>query len=316
MFSGDFLPLMNFIDPLRLAVSGSCFLNAMQPELLKSCYKNMIDGRLSPLTPRQNLQMSGFLREIVDVCNRLRIPAFECYHSPAYDLDMMADTLLEARQTEFWSVHGPFGAQFDASSPDESIIENTITGYAGAITLAVKLGAKIVVTHPGANVQYDVTKQTRLARAAETIARLAPIAAEYGVKLAVEPLPKHEAGNSLEEVLWIVEQVNQPNVGINFDVNHLYPAEIVPGKIREAGGKILSVHISDQDGQERHWLPFEGILDWQAVLAALQDAGYRGPLVYETHIRDIQTCDEVGRIIVENYKKLIKLAPSAIIQSV
>ncbi len=297
-------------------MSGSCFLNVMPSELVQKCYRDMIDSSLTPLNEKQNNLMAGFLREMISVCNRLPISAMEFYHSPAYDLNLMADVITENAEIELWSVHGPFGKQFDASSPEESVIDSAIAGYTHAIKLASKIGAGIVVTHPGANAHYNVPKEIRLQQAAKTIAALAPIAAEYGVNLAIEPLPKQEAGNSLEEVLWILEKVDQPNVGINFDVNHLYPPEIVPEKIRKAGSKILSVHISDQDGQERHWLPFAGTLDWQEVLKALIDVGYIGPLVYETHIRNIQSCEEVGWIVYKNYEKLIELAPHSIIQAV
>ena len=143
---------------------------------------------------------------------------------------------------------------------------------------------------------------------AETLKKVADMAGESGLKIAVEPLPKDEAGNSLDEVLWIIEKINRPNVGINFDVNHLFPPENIPSLIRKAGELIRSMHISDQDGQERHWLPFEGTLDWQEIIKALTEIGYSGPLIYETHIQNVQTCDEVGRKVVDNYRRLISLA--------
>ncbi len=99
-------------------------------------------------------------------------------------------------------------------------------------------------------------------------------------------------------------------MGVNFDVNHLFPPEAIPGMIRKAGSRILNVHVSDQDGIERHWLPFAGTMDWAEVLKALTDAGYTGPLIYETHIRDASNCMEAGRIIVDNYHRLIELAPA------
>jgi sugar phosphate isomerase/epimerase len=175
------------------------------------------------------------------------------------------------------------------------------------VNVAKRLGAKVVVAHPGSNTDYGVPKQTRLEIAADNIRKVAGKAAESGIKIAVEPLPKQEPGNTLDEVLWIIERIDRDNVGINFDVNHLFPPEAIPSLIRKAGNKIFSVHISDQDGNERHWLPFMGALDWKEVLSALKETGYQGPLIYETHIRDVKTCEEVGRAVVENYKCLSKL---------
>jgi len=130
------------------------------------------------------------------------------------------------------------------------------------------------------------------------------------INLAIEPMPRIEIGNSLDEVFWIIDRINKPNVGINFDTNHQYPAAAIPDLIRRAGGLILSVHFSDQDDVERHWLPFEGKIDWEAVLTALTDIGYSGPLVYEAHVANVEDCDHVVSKVVENYERMIRLAPA------
>jgi hypothetical protein len=43
------------------------------------------------------------------------------------------------------------------------------------------------------------------------------------------------------------------------------------------------------------------------VLRALNDVGYAGPLIYETHIRDARTCEAVTKRVEENYARLISL---------
>jgi sugar phosphate isomerase/epimerase len=48
------------------------------------------------------------------------------------------------------------------------------------------------------------------------------------------------------------------------------------------GEKIVTLHVSDYDGiDERHWLPGEGCIDWQALRAALCEVGYDGVWMYE-----------------------------------
>ena len=79
--------------------------------------------------------------------------------------------------------------------------------------------------------------------------------------------------------------------------------------IRNVGDKIVTAHVSDFDFyNERHWLPGEGKLDWQAILRALKEIGYQGPWLYEigfacpkTIYRDRDlTCDD----FVRNAKEL------------
>jgi sugar phosphate isomerase/epimerase len=245
---------------------------------------------------------------MMQAVSRLDIDALECYHSLAWDRDLVLDVALENPSVEFWSVHAPYGKYCDPSSPLERAREGALAGFLDTIAVAARLGAKIVIAHPGINIEYDWPRNKRIDMVVDVFRQVADTAGEQGISIAVEPLPKKEIGSTLEELLHVVEMVDRPNVGVNFDVNHLFPPEAIPGMIRKAGSRILSVHISDQDGIERHWLPFQGTMDWREVLKALVDIGYTGPLIYETHIHDARDCDEAGRIIVDNYRRLIQLA--------
>lgn len=296
----------------RLGLSGSSFAYVMHRELVVTAYMSARADKPASFDTRQNLMMQDFMRDMMRVMNSDGIAAMECYHSTAWDNEPIMEIILDNPNVEFWSLHAPYGSFYDPSSPDDEIRKNAIAAYSDAIEAAHNLGAGIVVAHPGANTEYDVYRDSRLGFCVDTYKHIADFAGERGIKLALEPLPKNEVGNTLDELLWIVENIGRQNVGINFDVNHLFPADAIPGLIRKAGEMILSVHISDQDDQERHWLPFTGKLNWKEVLKALADSGYKGPLVYETHIKEAQTCEDVGRVVMENYQELIKLAPAEI----
>lgn len=298
------------LKPLRLGVSGSSFIWVMPRELLASAYQASVSGTLVKFDERLNAMMVEFMQELMDTLNTLDIDAFECYHSLAWDRERVLDVVLENPNVEFWSAHAPYGLYCDPSSPIERAREGALAGDLDTIEVARRLGAKVVIVHPGISAEYDTPRKTRIGWVADVLRQVADAAGECQLRVAVEPLPKDEIGNTLDEVLDIIDRIDRPNVGVNFDVNHLFPPEAIPGMIRRAGSRIFNVHISDQDGVERHWLPFKGTMDWSEVLQALTEIGYSGPLVYETHIRDAQTCMEAGKIIVENYRRLIGLAPS------
>lgn len=299
-------------SPLRLGVSGSCFIFTMPEDILRGAYWEPANGKRAKFDDRLNAMMVEFMRDMMHTVNTMDIDAIECYHSMAWDRDLIVEVAMENPNVEFWSVHAPYGRYANPSSPDQSSREGAVEAMSDAVQAAASLGAKVVVTHPGANVEYDASRQSQIELCIDPFRKVADLAGEHGINLAIEPLPKKEIGCRLEEVLEIIERIDRPNVGVNFDVNHLFPPEAIPGMIRQAGSLIRSVHISDQDGVERHWLPFQGTMDWGKVLQALVDVGYAGPLMYETHIHDVSTCDEVGRPIVENYRKLIQLAPADI----
>lgn len=296
--------------PLRLGVSGSSFIWVMPRELLADAYQASVSGTLVKFDERRNAMMVEFMRELMHALNALEIDAFECYHSLAWDRDRVVEVVLENPNVEFWSAHAPYGLYCDPSSPIERARKGALAGALDTIEVARRLGAKVVVVHPGISVEYDAPRDTRIGWVADVLREIADAASAYQLRIAVEPMPKDEIGNTLDEVLDIIELIDRPNVGVNFDVNHLFPPEAIPAMIRRAGSRIINVHISDQDGVERHWLPFVGKMDWAEVLMALTEVGYGGPLVYETHIHDASNCMQAGQIIVDNYRRLIKLAPA------
>lgn len=281
----------------------------MPAEIARVMYDSAIRGVPGALDDRQNRLMAAFTREIMEAVNASGIETVECYHSTVWDREPLLNVMRVDSKVEFWSVHAPYGYFVDPSSPDEASRDGVIAACEDTLEFAAGLGAKLIVVHPGSNVSHDVSKEARLEFAAETLSEVARLADARGIMVAIEPLPKNEPGNSLDAVLWLIDRIGMPNVGVNFDVNHLFPAEAIPDLIRQAGNRIINAHISDQDGEEQHWLPMTGKLDWKAVLAALAEAGYDGPLIYETHISDAESCEQIARMIMENYDKLIELAP-------
>ncbi len=72
--------------------------------------------------------------------------------------------------------------------------------------------------------------------------------------------------------------------GLCLDVGHL---QLVGGEIghycRTLGSRICCLHIHDNDGvSDRHLVPFGGVVDQEALCAALKEIHYRGDLSFET----------------------------------
>ncbi|MCX8052594.1 MAG: sugar phosphate isomerase/epimerase [Armatimonadetes bacterium] len=292
-------------DCLRLGISGSSFVYVMPSELVLAAYHGAREGKITCFDKQRNDLMIAFMRDLMNAVNSSEITSMECYHSLAWDSTPILELMLDNPQVEFWSVHAPYGRYYDPSSPNPEAREGALAGYVDSIKVARRLGARVVVAHPGVDIVFDTPREIRVKYAAEILHRAAEIAGEYGVKIGIEPMPKREIGNSLDEVLRIVEMIDLPNVGVTFDTNHLFPPENIPDMIRKVGELIVNVHVSDQDGVERHWMPFDGKLDWHAVLEALVDAKYSGPLIYEIHLKDVRNCRDVCKRVVQNYRQLV-----------
>ena len=75
-------------------------------------------------------------------------------------------------------------------------------------------------------------------------------------------------------------------VGICFDTNHMLN-ENSEDFIRAAGSRIRTIHVADYDRvNERHWMPGRGVNDWNAIISALIETGYRGAFMYEVVKRE------------------------------
>ena len=119
--------------------------------------------------------------------------------------------------------------------------------------------------------------------AKKSLKYLAEVAREYGSVILVEDLPRTCLGRNSDDMLELLSA--DPDLRACFDTNHLLDEDIAKF-IHAIGDKIASTHISDYDfNNERHWLPGEGDIDWQQLISALKEVGYKGVWLYEIDLK-------------------------------
>jgi sugar phosphate isomerase/epimerase len=103
-----------------------------------------------------------------------------------------------------------------------------------------------------------------------------------GVRYSLEPHP-FRYGSTTEGLLRILEAVDSPALGVNFDPSHLFPSGDIPQvAVRRLGSRVLHCHFSDNDGETNvHWRPGKGKIDWEQVLRALHDNAFAGVVSLE-----------------------------------
>lgn len=178
-----------------------------------------------------------------------------------------------------WSVHLPFGRQWDIATPDPEMAEKAVAGARRFLQIGAGWGAEVAVVHPSTEPIADEERSGYLERSKRALSELTRAAQSYGIKLAVECLPRTCLCNTGDEMLEVLESLE--GAGACFDANHPLqePSEEFAAKL---SGRIMTVHISDYDGvDERHWLPGEGTIRWSAVIDALARGGYSGPFMFE-----------------------------------
>ncbi len=120
---------------------------------------------------------------------------------------------------------------------------------------------------------------------------LANYAADHGVRLMFEPLSPILMNaftfvTTLDEAVQLIEDIDRANFGLALDVWHVWREPDINKRIEELGERIFGVHICDWPAREPRALsdrilPGEGIIDFPAMLGAIDRAGYRGAYCLE-----------------------------------
>ncbi len=125
---------------------------------------------------------------------------------------------------------------------------------------------------------------------------LCEVAAGCGVKLNVENTVPPACGGGFmseaEQVVRLIEDVGAPNLGACLDSGHCTLAGGNPADfVRSLGPHLGETHFQDNYAPrlvndaigpaDLHRPPGVGLIDWPAVMDALVDIGYDGPVVFE-----------------------------------
>lgn len=206
------------------------------------------------------------------------------------DLDYkLVQTWARRYDVRLWSYHLPFKPHEEVDISKWQSKNNAVMRLSEFIKKASDIGIDKFVIHPSGEPIADDQRKDQMECAKESLAKLAEIAAQNGAVVAVEDLPRTCLGRNSDEILELIS--GHPALRVCFDTNHLLSEDIL-AFIRKVGNKIVTLHVSDYDFiNERHWLPGEGDIDWQAVLAALKEVGYQGPWLYEIGFNPPATID-------------------------
>ena len=169
------------------------------------------------------------------------------------------------------------------SAPDEATRKIGLDGLIHSLHDAHAYGATSVLLVPGV-ARNGVTYQECFDRSIVEIRKAIPVAKSLGVKIAIE-----NVGNDFimtpEQAVQYLDAINSEWVGWHFDIGNVGRRGPAAEKwINIIGKRILKIHVKDYSAQppdpaaKRNVRPklLDGDTHWPAVMAALDNAGYRG----------------------------------------
>lgn len=186
------------------------------------------------------------------------------------------------RGLKVWSAHGTMGG--GAVSADEGKRRETVDREIELMELAAAFAPCPYVVHY-LNRYNDDAPGAAFRRSVEELLRRAE---GLGLSLAVETVPdkvENERFPPSREVVEFVRSLKSPNASVCLDVNHSNIGEDIFVVCRNCAGLVSNIHVSDNWGaMEDHLPPGQGSIPLAAVMQAVADGGYRGPLNMECHV--------------------------------
>jgi D-psicose/D-tagatose/L-ribulose 3-epimerase len=174
----------------------------------------------------------------------------------------------------------------DLLSDDNAVIESTQAYIRGATDMAAAVGARSLAgpMYSPVGKTWPMDAKERAAaihRLVESLRPLADYAGERGVTLALEPLNRFETSfmNTAEQVMEVVDAVDSTALGVLLDTFHMNIEEHDPAAaIRACRSHVAHFHACGCD----RGAPGDDQIPWPKIAVALDEAGYKGPIVIES----------------------------------
>ncbi|MEW6323489.1 MAG: TIM barrel protein [Acidobacteriota bacterium] len=211
------------------------------------------------------------------------------YHAPRA-IEALAEWLADTRLT-LHSVHAPiaagltagaWGEPYSTAAADEARRQRALAEADAALAVAATVPYKYLVVHLGVPEAMAPPSGDNLRDAARrSVEVLHERAAAAGIALALEVIPN--ALSTPEALVRLLEDdLDLSGAGICLDVGHAHLAGDVGEAVEACSGYVLTTHLHDNRKRaDDHLVPYEGTIDWDHALLALQKVGYEGAWMFE-----------------------------------
>ncbi|MDQ3654807.1 MAG: sugar phosphate isomerase/epimerase [Chloroflexota bacterium] len=202
------------------------------------------------------------------------------------------------------------------SGHSDLVSDDGVTEFRKALGLCRALDIDMVTTSTGGHA--DTSGGSLDAQRTEFLARIGPLADEAaaaGITICLETHGGLLATGAISADL--VRRIDKPNVGINYDGGNVifYGATRPESDIEAALGLINHMHVKDQIGGPGVWnFPAVGTgeIDYAAIFAALDAAGFDGPCSVEVEFQGEPwpSLADVNQAVADSYRFVRQFIPA------
>jgi sugar phosphate isomerase/epimerase len=177
---------------------------------------------------------------------------------------------------------GVWGPAYSIAHGVEANRRRAVDETLAAITAAYRLGAGLVVLHPGIpTAQAPEPRDNRRDAFVASVEELQRAAQPLGVRLALEVIP-NPIGDAETLVRLLEDELEIDGLGICLDSGHARMLGDVTEAVETASGHLVTTHLHDNDGRrDDHHVPFDGTINWPSVMMSFRKIGYEGTWMFE-----------------------------------
>ena len=156
------------------------------------------------------------------------------------------------------------------------------------------LGARLLVVHPVTAGIDDSLQAYReiVERTENSLVKLADIAKDRGIRLAIENMPAHRKrryGRDVGELYRFISASGRDNLGICLDTGHvIFNNGDAVQEFEQYADRVFSVHMNDNIWgmhMDLHLVPGSGSVDWDRFRQVLEGEKFKGIIVLELDSR-------------------------------
>ena len=170
-----------------------------------------------------------------------------------------------------------------------------------SIEMAAKIGCPSITIHSGCANKYAMGKDEFVEKNVAAIKKLIPYAEEYGIEILLENTGYRNLSpfngvyaSTAQDLIDIVDEIDHPLLAVNWDVGHAnFNGLDQYEEIKTLGSRLHGLHVHDNLGFRRvedndktiegdmHTLPLYWSVDFDKLLKALAEVGYKGTFNFE-----------------------------------
>lgn len=196
----------------------------------------------------------------------------------------------DERGIVFNQAHAPFSFRWE----DPKIYEETAQPRVlRSMEIAAVMGAGIIVVHPLHNAEYKGHEAEMRELNLKYYRSLIPFCREYGIKVAIENMWQtdrkrrcitDDVASRAADLAAYIDELDSEWIVACLDLGHCgLVGEEAQDAVRILGhDRLQALHVHDNNYREdSHTLPGMGLMDWDAVTAALREINYEGEFTFE-----------------------------------